>query len=222
MVKLSEDFAYLVEKNGPPQQAQELTSERAIELRKHLPHSIVDYWLEYGFGSLHNGLFRFCDPTDFKSILALLFKADKDFSHKDCHVFGYSAFGELFVWSKKYQACNVNLMKLTLGARKYIDPSKKIDPDISIGIASDSKAERYDISDDDGKDLFKRALKKLGKLEPGEVYGFKLAPALGGSYNLDNLKKQKAFEHFSILAQADDLKLMDFSKFPAEFVRIIE
>ncbi len=222
MVELSEDFEGFLEDYGVPQQAQELTPERALELRGHLPGSIIDFWLEYGFGSVLDGLFRFCDPADYRSILALLFKADKDFSHKDCHVYGYSAFGELYIWSEKHDVVNIELLKLKMSAVGLLRPEDRISPDIEIGISLEDLEDNLDIeADHDEKLLFKRALKKVGKLNPGEVYGFKLAPALGGGETLDALKKYSALEHFAILAQMGDLQLVDYSKFPAEFIRTI-
>lgn len=217
---LSKSFEFIVKKHGAPENSAPLSKERALELRKLLPHSIVDYWLEYGFGVVAGGRFCFCDPDDYRSVLALLFKADKDFNHKEFHIYGYSAFGELYIWSKYYNYSKIDIIELSMSARQYLHSDTIADPDISIGVSL-SSLERIDEYDQNDKKLFNRALKKLGMLEPGEVYGFSLAPALGGIKSLDKLKKQPALEHFSMLAQLDDLKLMNFSKFPAEFVRVI-
>ncbi len=221
MVELSEDFEGFLEDYGVPQQAQELTQERALELRGHLPGSIIDFWLAYGLGSVLDGLFRFCDPADYRDILTLLFKADKDFSHKDCHVYGYSAFGELYIWSEKHEVVDIKLLDLKMSASRLLYPENRADPDIAIGISL-GHLNNLDIrADDDDRLLFKRALKKVGKLEPGEVYGFKLAPALGGGKTLDALKRYSALEHFAILAQMADVQLIDYLKFPPEFIRTI-
>jgi hypothetical protein len=64
----------------------------------------------------------------------------------------------------------------------------------------------YDIN---GNALFKRAVKKLGPLEIGECYGFFPALALGGSPELEHLKRVSAPEYFAIVAQTMDFNLID-------------
>ena len=56
--------------------------------------------------------------------------------------------------------------------------------------------------------LFTPALKKLGRLEHDEMYGFVPALALGGPSDLAHLQKVKAVEHLVILAQLSDLRVM--------------
>ena len=67
-------------------------------------------------------------------------------------------------------------------------------------------ADFYDLND---KPLFQRALKKLGRIDVGECYGFVPALALGGSPDIANLKRLKAPEHFAIVVQTVDFKLVD-------------
>lgn len=222
MEKLSEDFEDFVKDFGPPEHAQPLTKERSVELRRHLPHSLVDFWNVYGIGgTIADGLFQFCDPKEYRVILALLFKDDKDFNHEDCHVFGYTAFGALLVWSERHAICEVDLRDLTMSVSEFGE--EITNPDLTIGIALESiDDDSYDLEDDnDEKPLFKRAIKKLGKLQPGEVYGFKLASVFGGSETLEKVEKYPAFEHFSILAQADDLKFVSYKNFQTTFIRTI-
>lgn len=222
MEKLSEDFEGLIKDFGVPEQAQPLTKERSVELRRHLPHSIVDFWSVYGIGgTIADGLFQFCDPKEYRAILSLLFKDDKDFSHEDCHVFGYTAFGVLFVWSERHAICEIDLRNLTMSANEFGIEIKN--PDLTIGIALEIiDDDSYDLEDDnDGKPLFKRAVKKLGKLQSGEIYGFKLASIFGGAETLEKVEKYPALEHFAILAQADDLKFVDYSNFETKLIRTI-
>ena len=49
--------------------------------------------------------------------------------------------------------------------------------------------------------LFKKALRKSGPLETDEMYGFKLALAMGGDNSVANMAKMKVREQLSILAQ---------------------
>lgn len=50
-------------------------------------------------------------------------------------------------------------------------------------------------------DLFEKALRTLGPLQPDEMYGFVPALALGGSADLKHLQKVKTIEHLTFLSQ---------------------
>jgi hypothetical protein len=59
--------------------------------------------------------------------------------------------------------------------------------------------------------MFKKCIKRLGKLKHGECYGLVLALALGGSADLDSVRRVKALEHFTFLAQLGQVDLVDFN-----------
>lgn len=48
---------------------------------------------------------------------------------------------------------------------------------------------------------FKKAFKKLGALQPNEIYGFVPMLPMGGVRDLENLQKVDAFAHLSMLRQ---------------------
>jgi len=52
-------------------------------------------------------------------------------------------------------------------------------------------------------------LKRLGRLEPDELYGFEPTLALGGVERLENLAKVKAVEHLLILAQLGEKEIRE-------------
>ena len=74
-----------------------------------LPQVVVDFIKEKGFCSFHNGLFTMCNPEEMRAVTALVFGADDDFHHRDCHVFGYTAFGVLYCWSDKLYNFRIEL-----------------------------------------------------------------------------------------------------------------
>ncbi len=59
--------------------------------------------------------------------------------------------------------------------------------------------------------LFKPAKRKLGRLQPDEMYGFTPALMLGGLDKLEHLEKVKAVEHLMLLSQLTTLQPFSFS-----------
>ncbi len=220
---LSEDFSYLVEEFGKPKKATQLPAATIAALRGKLPDSLLDFWTECGVGVWLDGKFQFCNPEDYRSIVEMICGSDKDFDAPHCHAIGFSAFGELYIWHEKHRYLNADLPLLQATA-SMLRPQKLTDERaIATPLAFlDGKrsGEMYDDSAD-AKPLFARALKKLGELNPGEIYGFVPALGLGGPPRLENLQRVRALEHFAILAQIGRLRLMDYSSGAGVFVREI-
>lgn len=209
---------------GAPQNVRRLDADHISKWRGRLPNSFLDFWSEIGIGTLGEGSLHFCDPEAYREVLTVLFGADEDFSHADCHILAYSAFGDLYVWSERQNAVVINLTEAWVICRKLTAPDYVARPDRAIwGMmnSADSKDNLFDMNDLSGKPLYKRARKKLGPLAPGEVYGFVPALKLGGQPMLESLHRFSALEHFSILAQLDTPVLMDFKAFPPKPIRPI-
>lgn len=69
-------------------------SEATLQTWTGTVHDIlIDFWRNHGVGALQGGLMRLCVPSEFDGLLSQIFHADRDFSHKDCHVVGYGPFG---------------------------------------------------------------------------------------------------------------------------------
>ncbi|MFP3393651.1 DUF1851 domain-containing protein, partial [Brevibacillus sp. SIMBA_076] len=88
-----------------------------------------------------------------------------------------------------------------------IKPGAKIENQIYVPFSLSDDA--LDLIGEDGRMLFSRANAKLGTLEIGECYGFFPALALGGACGLEYLKRVVAPEHFAIIAQTLEFKLVD-------------
>ncbi|WP_322404849.1 DUF1851 domain-containing protein [Massilia luteola] len=84
---------------------------------------------------------------------------------------------------------------------KDLKPKGKEDQDWSVRSFIGLSISECDLKDESGRQLFQRALKKLGPLEPDEVYGFEPAIALGGKMRPENLAKLKLDVHLTILRQ---------------------
>jgi hypothetical protein len=92
------------------------------------------------------------------------------------------------------------------------DESKDVDDgksDFMIRTFFGAKSkEKLDQLDDNNRPLFDRAVKKLGLLDAGQIYGLVPALALGGSCDLEHLEKVDAVTHMIVLAQLGERQIM--------------
>jgi hypothetical protein len=222
MTELTRGFQEILEKFGEPRSATIPSADQINAYRGKLPQSLLDFWSFHGFGIMGNGYFQLCNPADFVGVIDIYFANDKDFDANKMHVFGMSAMGILHIWSEKFYTCKIDGPDSIFVSSYYNKPDYVPGPD---WIIEDkiymSDGEVYDPVSSDGSRLFKKALKKFGPLAPGEVYGCKLAPAIGGKYTLENLKKQHAVEHFGIMAQMEPLRFIDYSTMQPRLIRVI-
>lgn len=221
---LTEDFAHLVKTFGRPAKAVPLPDNVAESYRNKLPNSLIDFWLECGIGLWLEGKFQFCRPDQYHTIVDLVCGRDSDFRPEHSHLFGFTAFGQLFIWNEIHRRLRVSLPDLT--AQADIIPSRpmKLEPEraIATGLFLLNR-DAFDFYDDtpEAAPLFGRALGLLGELKLGECYGFVPALALGGAARLEHVTRQPALEHFALLAQLGRPRLMDYTGGRERFVRII-
>ena len=128
------------------------------------------------------------------------------------HVFARSAFGDLFLFGEK--SGPALRIKSNYGQIYPNDRSADIEEIGMERIAQNwfrTKSFSYlDQEDANGKDGgFDYALKHLGQLDHGTLYGFVPALALGGPLKFENLQKLNAHVHLQILAalQAPEMML---------------
>jgi hypothetical protein len=207
---LTEDFHYELKKNGYPDKTAPFSDDELNSLPPEFPALIIDFYREYGRCTLRKGLLQVCHPLDLRGVLALIFGADKDFNHNEFHAYAFSAFGDIYFWNSKVGGGEIYLLRGELTCIGITDNSKLgkyIENQFYTPFSLDN--EGHDIFDISSNALFKRAVKKLGPLEIGECYGFFPALALGGSPELEYLKRVSAPEHFAIVAQTMEFNLID-------------
>lgn len=114
---------------------------------------------------------------------------------------------EIHCWHQDYGFTVIDILYGTVICRHLTTNIKRDqNRDRAFIVPFGAEADAYDKN---GKPLFKRAISKLGRLEIGECYGFFPALALGGSPELENLKRVRAPEHFTIIAQTLEFNLID-------------
>ncbi|UXN06803.1 MULTISPECIES: GAD-like domain-containing protein [unclassified Bartonella] len=225
MTNFHENIQYYLDTNGQPDDIEKLSPEIITRMYEIFPPSFAGFLNEFGFCSFFDRGLQLCNPDDMRSILALIFEADKDFHHKDVHVYAYSAFGDLYCWSSTLYNFKINLVDCMVFSDFLIYKQEvKATPDhiASQMLPKKRSIEFYDFNDEP---LFARCLEHYGKLDMGQCYGYFPALALlGGSdtpmNRIENIKKVQAFEHFAILAQLDTFYLTTTSSDGNSFVKV--
>lgn len=80
--------------------------------------------------------------------------------------------------------------------------------DFEMSIWFVGEPSEFDLLDDNQTPLFDRAFKKLGLLQPNEVYGFVPLPSFGGACDLKYLQKVEAATYMDMLAQSTPMRVM--------------
>ncbi|WP_192799551.1 GAD-like domain-containing protein [Brucella tritici] len=187
-----------------------LSDDALSSIGNVFPAPLVELYAQAGLCSIKGGRLQLCDPETLRGVLALVFGADKQFSHNNCHSFAFSSFGKIYCWSEVLAMVSVDMISgevTSRGALGKIKAGAKIENQIYVPFSLSDDA--LDLDDEEGKPLFSRAAKKLGVLDIGECYGFFPAVALGGVRRIESLKRVSAPEHFAIIAQTLDFQLID-------------
>lgn len=213
MAELHESLQYALDHRGPVATVRTASKEEITRLREVLPEPLADFVEIKGYCSFHDGLFTMCNPDEMRSILVLIFGADKQFNHKDCQVVGYNAFGNLWVWSDTLRDFDIQIPDGMIYSRALTrsDWAPKISPERSAARIIPDRIDA-DFVDYLSDPMFDRCVEMHGPLEPGECYGFFPALALAGVASplrrVENIRRVKAMEHFAILAQMQTFHLM--------------
>lgn len=149
------------------------------------PDFVLEEWKNRGFASYMGGLLRITNPEDYYEIMSDLVS-----DPENCHVIMVTAFGAIyFLKEGKYYSKNV-MNNLTFELHE--------DFGLIIEFTFTTKGTQKNIF---YKDIYDKVVKRLGKLEYDEMFGFFPAIALGGSYDAKNVQKVKLKEHLAFLSQ---------------------
>lgn len=220
---------------GYPENRYSLSEEDLTKIKNLLPPSLFEIFRRYGTASCFNGLFKTCNPIDFRQVLAMIFKADPDFNHEDCSVVAHTAFGYLHIWSRTFGIVEIDLPK-GLVFCQHLAPTEftnlpepavirqPTDDFFSLSILPFSR-EESDYLDYNGKPMYKPCQIKHGILANDECYGFFPALSVCGisntSLRVENIKKVKTREHFSLIAQLGNFYLVKVGQLGFEAIREI-
>ena len=195
---------------GPAFKKQDVSKSSIEKNRGKLPDQLLQYWNEYGWCGYGNGLIWIVDPDEYAPVVDAWLEGTPFEGRDSYHTIAVSAFGELFLWGET-TGLAISISSLW----GMIFPG-----DESAGVAEGKgdlmirgffvglDKDMLDESDDAERPLFDRAVKKLGVLNAGQMYGLVPALALGGSCDLKHLEKVDAVTHLIMLAQLGERQIM--------------
>jgi len=224
-------FAEIARNFGPLRHLVKVTPQDAMSYVDRVPHGLINFWLDHGRGQIGETEEWICDPATFAPLINFIFKDDPEFKPADFAVVSYEAFATMTLWHRTRGLFNlgvdasiltnlgtmmydpktgeyVNYDRMTKHTSRYDPARPEIDSKTGLVLTADQKLGRafYPTSfviyhDDDGGNLYERAVAKLGPLQPGEIYGTFPARQLGGIRNLENLRRARLLEYGLIAAQ---------------------
>ena len=126
-----------------------------------------------------------------------------------------SGFGEMMVWGettgKAFDTSAlqsyISLMQSDQSDRIEKQGADEVAKSFLFGIYQDT----LDSSDDHGP-MYARARKRLGVLEPHEIYGFVPALPAGGTWHADHLQRVSGPEHLALVAELAPPRVLTFAE----------
>lgn len=178
-----------------PENSVPLSDETRSKCAGRLPDWLLSTWRNYGIGTYRNGYFSFCLPQEFDGVLAEIFAWFTDLSAEDFAVFGYTSDSILYVINRTGEMHWIYMNFSYIISFRADDDNDALPSGVAPGIMAATKW----ISDD--LHTHNMAVKSLGLLNKGEVFGYLPALQLGGFQALSNIRKMRAAEHWFFLAQ---------------------
>lgn len=188
---MSNCISKFIEKFKPVVNLQKPDEEILNFGKQMLPKEIIELWEEYGFGEYGDGLLKVVDPREYMNSL-YTWLGQKDFNKIPIIV---TAFGDIFYYRKLEDNENdVSLLNIHY---------RKVE---ACGYSYQEFFEKYILDEDIIKnvlraDLYKQAVKELGKLDYKDIFFFIPALVLGGREELKYIKKGNGAIHHQVLLQ---------------------
>lgn len=222
-------FDAIYEQYGAPNDGEKITEVETAKYESRLPKRLLQFWREHGVGNWQQGRIWLCDPASIQPVINEIFAGDLTFDAKDFTVFAYDAFGSsILVWHPKHKTVFVNFIFGTV----YTIPPENFMDDATGKLASDdfligshlrlALRDQDSWVDNNGKSMFPKALKRLGPLSAGEIYGFVPALQIGGGNEAKYLQKLPLVEHLLFLVSLSQFKLIQHVDVPGTFGKIEE
>jgi hypothetical protein len=197
---MDEYYECFLQHMGPETDRCESSIFTVEKYRGKLPDLLITHWSTYGWSGYGQGIFWCVNPAEYEAVIRT-WMSDSGIPNADTyHAIARGAFGDFYLW----QQTTGRWFTLSALCARYMQSNREITPDRfneeieGFFVSMDRQANDFD-------DLFEEALKKLGPLQPDEMYGFVPAIALGGPGTLNTLQKVKTIEHLTFLSQLSPL-----------------
>ncbi len=199
-----EDFEVFIDEFGEATHRVVVPQSSIEKWRGKLPNQLLTYWQQEGWCAYVDGIIWTVNPDDYEDIVDEWLEDTQLEQIDSFHVIARSAFGKLYLCGAR---CGRNLtinphISAITGLAKELKQKTSEDLDLSIkSFFGSVSISDFDVKDESRKGLFQRAVKKLGLLEPDEMYAFQPALMLGGNMRLENLERVKLDQQLTILRQ---------------------
>ena len=163
----------------------EIEQELIKKYEAILPNELMEIWRNYGFANLFDGYLRVINPDEYQDLLAETF-----FWRKTSIPILTTAFGDIIVVEEDQYIAIVRYKNgiFNILAKNFRRFALNLEEDYFLN-------KYFQIPQ------YIEAVKKLGKLENDECFGYVPLLGLGGSEKVDNLDKVKIREHIEIITQ---------------------
>jgi hypothetical protein len=198
---MDERFQYFLANMRPRSFRREVPLSGIEKYQEHLPDLLLTHWKDLGWSGYGDGIFWTVNPDEYHEVIQAWLEESGIENADTYHFIARGGFGNLYLWqSHTGNRLNVNVIYARYLLREQSITSRE---------AEDQKVHAFfatvDRKNNDVDDLFEQARKKLGPLQPDEMYGFVPAIALGGPGTLNTLQKVKSIEHLTLLSQLSPL-----------------
>jgi hypothetical protein len=217
MAEFDYEYQDILEEIGAANVAIKFDQNYLQSLKKVFPINYLKFLEVIGAGTFKNGYFQICRPDEYKPVVKMIFDNDPLIDSNTLHLIGITAFGDMLLWEEFKNEVRVRqwqhwVTQFPVRTDSIADAegnrgSRQIAGGI-YGLATNS--EQYD---ENGDELFERCLAAYGPVKPGQIYAPRLAPAFGGTTNLEDFRIVSALEAMAINVQMAPFQLMDFSEF---------
>lgn len=179
---------------GPLTQQSPVPPEVIKNYQGKVPALALDVWDNFGVGDLCGGRMRLCIPRSVQSAVDLLFE-DDPYLEGDTYALAYGAFGDLIIWSERFQMVYVNMQLSSVEVPALIDPTQNGPADEVLLDGLLKQDSRWgDAFDDAGKEMFDRANEQYGDLPPLSLFGMIPPNPYDEPFNLANHRIQEVDE----------------------------
>jgi hypothetical protein len=197
-------FDFFLEKFGPAIDRRDVSPEVLERFKGKLPDQMLAYWAEHGWSGYADGLFWTVNPMDYEPVLEAWLGNTPMVEEDALHIIARSAFGHLLFWGERTGFC---LELFAPGSYVVKQETATQQRDLEFAARTFFSVQEKELFEFDGR--FNLAKHRLGRLNRDELYGYVPALALGGSADVSHLERVKAVEHLVLLAQLDELKVLE-------------
>lgn len=209
---MDEDFELFIEEFGESTSSTMASSETIEKYRGILPNRLLEYWSEFGFTGYKEGLFWIVNPAEFAGAIDSWVGDTPIVEEDNYYVIARSAFGDLYLWGQKtgYRYKIKTAIGWIIEQDGDEDMIKSGDSDFALSMFfSNLSPANVNFKDENNKELFTGAIKKLGAIEHDEAYAFEPSLIAGGKRLLSNISKVNIHVHLDILAQLGHREILD-------------